>query len=865
MSKLWRRLRILIHRDRFDSDLEEEMRAHIEMQAEENQENGMPPDEARFAAKRQFGNPTQLKETSRELWGWPLLEQIWQDMRFALRMMAKSPMLTGLAVVSLALGIGLTTGIFSVGDALLLRPFPIERPGELLKVTSRGDDGNFVDYGWPDYLDMVQVSAELGEIAAYQRRGTMLAGDEQDENTITHAVTPNYFSLLGVKAALGQASVESIDNQPMAVLGHRLWQRRFSGDSEIVGKTVVLSRRPFVVAGVIPAEFSLVRGVVTDIWLSTDSWFDVLGQQQERQQRTGQFEMVARLKPGVMIEQAAAQLDASIRGAEKHKPAPMGSPGTILSASFAPGWTKNLVLGGGLLLALSLVLFVACANVVQIRLAQIEARRKELGVRVALGASSWRLTRQFLIETGLLSLAGGGLGILLAQFLMEKITDLISAGSVYADPGIRLDHRVLIFTIAMLGFSVIMTGLAPARHALTLKILDILKSDQGTTGALARWPRKALIVGQVAVSVALIGTVVMFIASLRNATAVRPGLDPAKQLFATQVIQSLRIPRTLWCEQACERISTLPGVVGATFARRLPLTGSGGGMTVRVEIPGREPLGVHLNNVGGNYFSLLGTRVVAGRAIDSNDREGSSLVVVVSQTFARQIFQNRNPLGEWISVNGEQRQIVGVAEDGPSGGLHSPPEPYLYLPFAQLDWGDVTLIVETAGEPGTFARAISEELKQYDPGVTLHSSTTWRQLMDGALSWDRALAALTTGAGIIGILLTAAGLIGLLHYTVNRRTREFGLRIALGAKSVEIHRIVLRESLHIAACGIPIGLVLLGAAAWSVRSLVLGITPLNPFIYLVSMAALLGLMLLAAWFPARRAGQVDPMEALHYE
>jgi predicted permease len=793
-------------------------------------------------------------------------ESLWQDLRVALRHLAKSPGATALSVLSIALGIGLTTGIFSVADAMLLRPIAVERPSELLQVSSIADDGQGFQYGWLDYLDMAKAGQDLMTLVAYQRRGAMLAGPEESEMAITHAVTPNYFSVLGVRAQLGMAAVDSAEGRPSAVLGHRLWQRRFGGDPHIVGKSILLNGKAFLVAGVMPAEFiGLMRGVTTDIWLSTESWFTVFGQRQDEQSRNGQFEMIARLKPGVSAARAGTVLDAAIRGEGKHKPAPAGSTGTFLIGRFALGWKGNLVFGGGLLLILGGVLFVACANVAQLRLAQAESRKKELGVRMALGAGGWRLTRQLLVETGLISLAGAALGVLLANQLMEKTTQFIASRAAYIDLGIRLDLRVLAYVLGALLLSVLLAGLAPARLALRLNVWEVMTAEQGATGARGGWHKRLLIVGQVAVSVALFGCAVLFVTSLRNAAAVRPGLDPGKKLLVLTVGPGKRTSAAEWCEPACQRLAGLPGVRAATYARRLPLSGSGGGYAVRVEISGQAPLDVLENNVGGNYFAVVGTRLVAGRGIDANDREGTPPVSVVSRNFADQLLAGKEPLGQWIKVDGQMRQVVGIAEDGPSNDLHEPPAPYLFLPYAQAPLGDVTLMIETAGEPAALERAVRQELKRYDSRISIYTAETLRQQLDQALSEDTILASLASGLGAFGILLTAAGLFGVLQYSVNRRTRELGVRMAMGARPAEIQRLILGESLRLAAWGIPIGMALLAAAVWYARSLVLGVSPLDPRIYGLSAAAVFALTLLAAWLPARRATRVDPMAALRSE
>ena len=787
------------------------------------------------------------------------------DFRVARRVLTKSSGATALSILSIALGIGLTTAVFSLGDAMLLRPLPIDRPSELYSLDSRGDDGRILMYGWPDYLDMSAAAEGIEELVAYQRRGVIYRIAESLEALDAHVVGPNYFRVLGVPAAIGRATVEDAAGRPQVVLAHRFW-KQLGGDPALVGKTLVLSRAAFHVAGVMPESFQgLERFGGPDVWISADAWFTAIGNSVERTSREGQFEMVARLKPGVSPARAAAVLDGAIRGPGKHKPAPAGTQGTWLQANFAPGWTRQLLFGGGLFTALIAVLFVACANVVQLRLAQAEMRRKELAMRLALGAGAWRLTRQLLVETGLIAAAGAGLGILLAQTLLEKMQELISVGNAHIVLGARLDYRVLAFTAAAVLLSVLFTGLAPSRYAARLDVSGIIKSDQGTTGARQSWSRKLLIAGQVAFSVMLFGLALLFGASLRNAAAIRPGIDPAKNILVLNVMTGRTADRYTWCAGAAERLAGLAGVRGATFARRLPLSDSGGGMTTRIEIPGRAPMAVHLNNVAGNYFHVMGTRVVAGRGIGPEDRAGGVPVMVVSQMLARQVFGTENPLGQWIMAGGRLRQIVGVAEDGPSNDLRETPGPFVFLPFAQAPPDDITLMVETTGEPAALERAARAELARYAPSSTVYQATTLRRQMKQALAWDSMFASLTSAMGLFGVLLTGAGLFGLLEYAVKRRTRELGLRVALGARPAEIRRMVLGESLHIAGIGIPAGLAMLAAAAWFVRTMVLGITPLNPWIYLLSAAAALLLTGMAAWIPAGRATSIDPMEALRAE
>jgi predicted permease len=424
---------------------------------------------------------------------------------------------------------------------------------------------------------------------------------------------------------------------------------------------------------------------------------------------------------------------------------------------------------------------------------------------------------------------------------------------------------VLAYSAGALLLALVVAGLWPALHAVRLNISDVLKQSQGATTRRSGWQRKTLVVSQIAVSVALFGVAVLFLTSLYHATRIRPGLDPNKKVLALSVYPKRTMARAAWCDQVAARLAGLVGVRGATYARRLPLSGSGGGFTARVEVTGMVPLGVHLNNVGGDYFRLMGTRVLAGRGIDGRDGAGTPPVVVVSRLLARTVFGDRAAIGNWVRIDGKLRQVVGIAEDGPSNDFHEAPEPFLYLPYAQAPEGDTTLLVETAGEPIALDRAARAAIREFDPGAWVDESTTLRKTLDSALSPDRFVAGAISALGVSVVLLTAAGLFGVLLYGVNRRTREFGLRVALGARPRQLERQVLGESLRMAAIGVPIGLAGLAAGARVAGSMLLGVTPLDPLAYILSAVGVVGLALAAAWIPARRATRVDPMEALRAE
>ena len=410
-----------------------------------------------------------------------------RDLRMALRLLAKNPGATALAVLSISLGIGLTTGLFAVGDAAILRPLAVERPQNLWSVESRGDDGNWMMYGWPDYLDMAKALEGQAQLVASQRRGVQVGEGDDSEMVIIQPASPSYFRVVGVKPALGRASISEVGGRPETVLGHRLWQTRFSSDPHIVGKTVLLNHQAFVVAGVMPEVFTgLQRGVLIGVWVSARAWFHTLGSKDEERSRDGQFEIAAQFHAPLTAARAAAQLDAAIRGPGKHKLAPSNVSATVVECLARP-WADDLLFGGGLVAVLGLVLFVACANVAQLRLAQAEVRRRELGMRIALGGGKWRVARQLLVETLLLCLAGAGLGLLLAQLLTEKVSQFEHAMDAFMDFGIRLDYRVLAFSVGALVLALLVAGLVPALHAARLNISDVLKQAQGVTMARRTW------------------------------------------------------------------------------------------------------------------------------------------------------------------------------------------------------------------------------------------------------------------------------------------------------------------------------------------------------------------------------------------
>ncbi len=791
------------------------------------------------------------------------------DVKIALRAAAKHRVSTLLAIISIAIGIGTTTGVFTVADALLLRPLDIRQPDQLFEVTSVGEDGGRFFYGWADYEGMRVAASDRAELTALQRRGGMLARDEGGSDLVlVSPVAPNFFPMLGVRPILGALSFQSGDGRPGAILGWRLWQRRFNGDTGVIGKTITLSGHAFAVTAVMSRDFGgLERGISNDVWLSTDAWFDVL-KRSERQSHSDQFEIIARLKPGTNSIELAERLDASIRGPDAHKPAPKGVRATAVTARFGGGWSDNVRLSGALLGVLVLVLFVACANVAQLRMAQTEARRKELAIRKALGAGTGRIARQLLTETAVLAIPGVLVGLLLAQYLLDFAAPFLPASSI----ALAIDRRVLVFTALASLFSLIVAGLSPVRMAAEISLSDAIKAGQGTAGSRPAWWRNLFMTAQIAISIALVGVALLFVFNLREVARIEPGFNPAKKLLIVNAVPGLSIAPHQWAEQVCDRLATLPGVRAATFARRLPLGSSGGGVTVSVEVGDQPPQAVRFNNVAGNYFDVMKPRLVRGRGIDANDLAGTPLVTVVSEKFARQFLPGRDPIGETIRVTPafssnppKTWQVVGVVADAPINQLHETIEPYLYFSYAQMPVDDLTIALETATSPAASMRSMVETIRQFDPKATLYQMTTLEDYLSAAMTSDRLISAAATGLGLFSAALMAAGLFGALHYAVARRTRELGLRVALGATPARIRRLILGDALRLLWWGAPAGMLLSIGLGSLARALLVGVSAIDPWVCLGGATLVVGVVLLATWLPARSAARLEPMEALRAE
>ena len=835
-----------------------------------------------------------------------------RDMRYAARMLLKAPGFTAVAVVSLALGIGANAAIFSFVNAVLLKPPPVAEPGRLVYVFggTRADPYSVSSY--PDYVDYRDRNEVFTGLAAYAGITVSLGGGEQPEMISGLIVTGNYFDVLGVRARVGRTFLPEEDKtpgtHPVLVIGHALWQSRFAGDPNVIGRKLLLNGQPFTVVGVAPAGFNGVEmGRTNEIYVpmamqalvrpprggySGEMNPDLLSKRGPRW-----LAMVGRLKPGVSPEQAQAALSTiAAQLAQAYKETNENQAATVSPLSEGDPTERGTLLSVArlLLAVVGLVLLIACANVANLLLARAAARRKEISIRLALGAGRRRLVKQLLTESVLLALLGGAAGLLLAVWL-------VGAAQAYPPPAnlfdaafdFSLDRRVFAFTLLLSVATGVLFGLAPALQSSKPDLVAALKDEaallpgQGGAGARRFSLRNLLVVAQVALSLVLLISAGLFLRSLQQARRIDPGFDPERVLSVPLNVNLLRYTKAQGQEfyrQVLERVRAIPGVQSATLTRTPPL--SGASRQTSVTVAGGEPTerqrssesaggaaevaenATLASSVGPDYFQTLRIPLLRGRDFTAQDREGAPGVVIVNETFAARYFPGRDPLGQRISFGGAKgpwMEVVGLARDGKYVTLGEAPAPFVYQPLAQRHETGMTLLVRTGGDPAGYAPAVRREVQALEPNLPVTNSRPMTELLAMSLYPARMGALLLGGFGLLALLLASVGLYGVMSYSVSRRTREIGIRMALGAERRDVLRLVLREGMTLVAAGLALGLVAAFSATRLLAGFLYGVSTTDPSAF-VAVAALLALVALAASLvPALRAARVDPLEALRYE
>lgn len=892
------RLRALLLGSKVERDLDDELQSHIDRQTDLNIRLGMTPDEARLAALRSFGGVEQAKELSRDARGVRPIQDLWRDLRYAVRTSLANRGFTLLVVITLAIGIGANTTIFTLVNALLLRPLPVANPDELVTVfTSDYSSSDLGTSSYPDYVDFRDRTQTLSGLVAYQQRPFSVDIDGASERIFGEVVSGNYFSVLGISPALGRGFFPEEDrtpgSHPVVVISHSLWETRYRSDAAIVGRTMKLNGIPFTIIGVARKGYSgVLRGFGGDLWVPTMMLAQLSpdgGGLTERGDRS--YLLIGRLRPGVPIAQARS--DFALIGEQLYKTWPQewgnirNQPRsvTLLSESQSrvmPEIRTNVVILMALLMAVvGLVLLIACANVANLLLARATTRRREIAIRLSLGASRGRLIRQLLTESVLLAMIGGAAGSLLSIWALSALSNFKPPLDFPIAIDLSADWRVFGFTFVACILTGVIFGLAPALVASRSDLVTALKDGASTGGVRGSrgMLRNALVVSQVALSLLLLICSGLFLRSLLNAGAIDPGFKADNLLTMAMDLQQQGYKEPngrAFSRELIERVRALPGIESAALAEYLPLgTGvSRRGITIEgytAELgESTEIASVH---VGPGYFETLQVRIVAGRAFNERDREGAPGVVIVNQAFARRYWPGQNPIGKRIQRGSVQRgssarndspqlEVIGLAMDGKYASLGEEATPFLYLNLLQRYNPAPTLIVRTSGDPLSHVAAVRNEIANLDKNLPITDVKSMRQHLGLALFPAR-LAGTALGIfGLVALMLAASGLYGVMAYSVAQRTQEIGIRMALGAPSGSVLRLVIWQGLKLVLIGMSIGLAGALSITHLLSSLLYGVSTTDPLTFVV-IALLLSMVAVAAsWIPARRATRVDPTVAL---
>jgi predicted permease len=804
---------------------------------------------------------------------WLVLADLWQDLRYGLRMLRKNPGFTAVAVFSLALGIGLNSTMFCLVDQLLLQPLPVDHPGEVVLIKIRTEKGGMSrSLPYPEYLELRKQSKSLSGIVGMQRHVSVITGGEVSELLPTECVTRNYFSVLGVKAQVGRVFREDDANQgdPVVVISDGLWQSHFGRSPAIVGKTIELTKRNVTVIGVVTRGFEGVQRPLstTDVWYPAGGFGSNLSGP-----KAEDFSLMGRLASGVPSSGAQAEVDTIVRHLVRNDPTAdkiLGATVLIEAEDYVRGFG---VLGFLVMTVTGLILLIACVNVSNLLLARSQARRKEIAVRLALGGSRMRLIRQLLTENLVLSLIAAAFGLLLTRWAIQALPALLPPMPMRMLPDLTPDMRVVGFGIGLALLTTLIFALIPALHASRLDVVPLLAESPGTGQSGRRYRgRNALVVGQLCISLVLLTQSGLLIMSLVRGLQADVGFEKKNMLlsqFALGIYSYDGNQARAFFQILQERVQAFPGVKQVSLAARFPLSWSGGGRAQPVFVPGAQaPESIKYNMVGPNYFRTMGTRILRGRDFTSLDFGSNAKVVLVSEAFARHFWPKGDSLGKTIYFGNPSQAnvstIIGVVQDGPVNAIGENPQPYMYLPLVRGFNGELTMLVETAGDPGDLAGAFRQAVHMTDKRVSPLLMSTLNETIRQGL-YDREMAVTFLGSlGLLGLLLASFGLYGIISYTFSQRTREIGLRMALGAQPSDARRMVLRHGLRLALLGTAIGIPIAVMVSYSFESVLYQVSPADPRALVGTALLLVAVALFASYIPARRATKIDPMVALRH-
>ena len=866
-----------------DQDFASELDSHLAMLIDENIRRGMPPEEARRAARIKLGGVTQLKETNRELHSLPVIETFLQDARYAIRMLRKNPGFTAVAVLTLALGIGANTAIFSVVYAVLLKPLPYANPNQLVSAFQANIQEGVPEDGtsYPNFEEWRAQNHVFSDLSTINFHQLTLTGSGEPSVVNTCVVTPQHFALLDVKPLQGRIFYPDDGKQgapPVVILSENLWRGALGSDPKIVGSSITLDKRPFTVVGIMPAAFrSPFINNAQDVWipLVQDPLF---GSWMAR--RGGHWLPVfGRLKPGVSLAQAQAEMDTISERLASEFPAEN------------KGWTVRLVpmqkeIVGDvrtallvLLGAVGLVLLIACANIANLLLTRATSRSKEIAVRTALGAGRSRIIRQLLSETAVLGLLGGVVGIALAYWGVRALSSLLPDNLPQLN-AIRVDNFVLVFALALSAIASVAFGLVPALFASKSDIQASLREGSSRSGESGnrRRARSFLAAAEIALAMVLLVAAGLLLRSFSKLTSVSPGFDAQHIVKAEVSLPQFQYSKpeqwTAFSDQLLAGIQAQPGLQDSAIAIPVPI--ADGFINLAFEIAGVPPASpsdsrlANYVSVSPNYFRVMGIPLLSGRLFNQQDIADAPRVTLISKALAQRYFPNQDPIGKQLNFgfppNADvSREIIGIVGDVRDKSLGDAPAPMMYVPFSQAPFWGANLVVKSTLSTSAVATSIRQQVQKIDKDLPVTDVEKLPDLLDASVSQQRFRTFLLGLFAAMALILAATGIFGVISYSVSRRTNEIGIRVALGASRSTILRMILRESLILAAVGLAVGLPCALAASHLIGHMLFGVSANDPVTLAAVAFTLATVAALAGFVPARRAMQVDPMVALRHE
>ena len=878
MRRFFARLANLLHVSRMESDLAREIESHLALLEEDFERRGLPPEAARLAARRAYGGVAQAQELHRDARGFPRIEQLLKDARYGARTLLRAPVFSLVAVVTLALGIGANTAIFSVVNAVLLRPLPYRNADRLVVALHDG----YSPVAVANYIDWRDQSRSFEAMGAAEYWSANLTGGETPEHLLGLRVTPNLLPMLGIDPLLGRLFAAGEDrkgSEHEVVLSYRLWQRLFNGDANVLGKPVTLNSEAYTVVGVMPAGFKF-----APFWATrAEMWVPLAFGDRVHDRGGNSLRIFARLKDGVTLAQARAEMAAITARLERQY------PGTNRDVLVMP--LKEKVVGSvqtpllALLCACGFVLLIACANVAHMLLARTSGRQKEIAVRTALGAGRGRVIGQLLTENLLLAALGAAAGLLVASWGTQALVAL-SPAFIPRVETVAIDLRVVLFLLAITAITAVIFGLVPAMHVASGNLSDALKEGgrAGSDGVSRHRLRGFLVASEFALAFMLLIGAGLMIRSFTALQSVDPGFNPHHVLSMVVSVagsnESETGRRAVFYRQLLDRVRTLPGVQSAGAINHLPLAGDLWGWPFVIQgrpkpRPGESPTAIYRVAMPG-YFQTMRLPVLRGRAIAEADDARAPGVVVINERAGAAYWPGQNPLGQRISFDSGDtwRTVIGLVKNAKQDEWASPPYPEVYLAALQnrdfLGIGEshtayITLVMRTIGDPAELASTVKRAVWSFDPNLPISEVLTMDRVVADATSQPRFEMLLFGLFAAVALLLAAVGIYGVMNYSVSRRTREIGIRISLGASRAAVLRMVVQQGMMQALAGTAAGVVGALLLAKLMTGMLYGVRPNDPITF-GGVLVVLGLVaLLASCVPARKATRIEPTVALRSE